>query len=131
MEYYIYYKKEEEYFGRPVTIKPYRGMYPKMEIENFEDIEMEWEQKFNAAPEYKCHPNPRIHQYWKETTIWGQYTKGVECILVKICEEPTTYYRCNVSFVAGLDALGKKMEEAKLPTLVIMEIVIARNVVVL
>jgi len=84
MEYYIY-MQNEELFGRACSPKPYREMHRQMEIENFEDLEMEWQQKFDKLPEIKCHPDPRIKQYFTEQMVYGQFYKGVECDVVEVC----------------------------------------------
>ncbi len=94
MDKYFLYEGEYGICARLVGNKPIRRFYEKMEIDCFEDVEMEWQQKFDKAPEVATHPNRLVQEYFKEQMLMQEMLNELcEGIIIKICNE-TKWFPC-------------------------------------
>ncbi len=93
MKYYIYGNwNEGNIYGKLIKAKPHRSDYPKMDIDAFEDVEMEWQQAFDALPEIPVHPDLRIKEYFMEVMSLQFNGEGIECDVVDICQDVTKWF---------------------------------------
>lgn len=94
MTYYIY-EKGGKLFAKNIRVKPRRMDYPRMEIENFEDVEMEWFREFKSLQEIATHPTGRLQRYFREVIILQEVLPvGAEFDfkVVKICQDDTKWF---------------------------------------